>query len=100
MAQGRKSGGADAEEPDLEKYRHGGKTIDFSQCDVLERDPVRDSGGWVFKGTSIKLKNVLWYIADNHNLDEAVHEFYDEVDRESIAEALRYMGEQLVTKGG
>ena len=90
---------ADDEGRNLDQYRHGGKTIDFSDCEVLERDPVLDSGGWVFKGTSIKLKEVLWYIGENHNLDEAVHEFYGEVDREAMAQALRYMGEQLSTKG-
>ena len=87
------------EERDLDKYRHGGKTIDFSDCEVLERNPVLDSGEWMFKGTSINLKQVLWYIAENHNLEEAVHEFYGEVDREAMAQALRHMGEQLSIKG-
>lgn len=86
------------DERNLDKYKQGGKRIDFTNCGVLERDPVLDSGAWVFSGTSIMLKQVLWYIAENHNLDETVKEFYGEVDREAIAEVLRYMGEQLSTK--
>ena len=90
---------ADNEERDLKRYQHGGKTIDFTECEAVERDPVQDSGEWMFKGTGINLKQVLWYLAENHNLDEAVHEFYGEVDREAMAEVLRYMGDQLSIKG-
>ena len=39
-----KHDGAGEEGRNLDRYRRGGKTIDFSGCDVLERDPELDSG--------------------------------------------------------
>lgn len=85
------------ENRNLDRYRGGGKKIDFVDCKVLEREPEVASGAWLFKGTPIGLDSVLCELAQNKNLDETVEQFHGLVEREAIQEALYHMAQKLAT---
>ena len=89
--------GTREEGKNLDRYRRGGKTIDFVDCKTLEREPEVANGGWCFKGTPIRLHSVLCEIAQNRNLDETVEQFHGLVEREMIEEALYHMARKLET---
>ena len=86
---------SEAEQPNLDRYRRGGRTIDFRDCRVLEREPEVANGARLFKGTPIGLDSVLCELAQNRNLDETVEEFFGQVEREAIEEALYHMAQKL-----
>ena len=87
----------EAEQPNLDRYRRGGSTIDFRDCQVVEREPEVANGAWLFKGTPIRLGSVLCELARNKNLDETVEEFFGQVERAAIEEALYHMAQKLDT---
>jgi uncharacterized protein (DUF433 family) len=57
--------------------------IDWSSCSVVERDPARVSGAWLFRGTRIPVAALFENLED----DASVHEFVDWFPGVTIAQA-------------
>jgi uncharacterized protein (DUF433 family) len=47
--------------------------IDWSSCSVVEQDPSKVSGAWLFRGTRIPVAALFENLED----DASVHEFVD-----------------------
>jgi uncharacterized protein (DUF433 family) len=49
--------------------------IDWSSCSVLEQDPSRVSGAWVFRGTRIPVTALFENLEDGASIQEFVQWF-------------------------
>ncbi|MBD1914842.1 DUF433 domain-containing protein [Leptolyngbya sp. FACHB-60] len=49
--------------------------IDWSTCPVVERDPQRVSGAWLFRGTRIAVSALFENLEDGSNAEEFVQWF-------------------------
>ena len=49
--------------------------IDWSSCDAVERDPLRVSGAWVFRGSRVPVSALFENLEDNASLQEFVEWF-------------------------
>ena len=47
-------------------------TLDWSQCPVIESDPDKHSGDWVFKNTRLPVSTILQCLADNASIDDLI----------------------------
>jgi uncharacterized protein (DUF433 family) len=50
-------------------------TLDWSQCEAVERTPGRLGGAWVFRGTRIPVAAVFENLEDGMTIDEIVRAF-------------------------
>ena len=48
--------------------------LDWSTCSVVERDPQRMSGGWVFRGTRVPVSALFENLEDGVEITEFVRE--------------------------
>lgn len=51
--------------------------IDWTTCTAVERDPVRVSGTWVFRGTRVPVTALFENLEDGAQVDEFVDWFPD-----------------------
>ncbi len=49
--------------------------IDWSTCEVLERDPERVSGAWVFRGTRVPASALFENLEDGTDISQFVQWF-------------------------
>jgi uncharacterized protein (DUF433 family) len=63
--------------------------LDWSQCPVLESDPGKVSGAWVFRGTRVPVSAILKNLK-HLTLDELV-ENYPSISREQIEAVLEFL---------
>ena len=49
--------------------------IDWSSCDAVERDPLRVSGAWVFRGSRVPVSALFENLEDNASLQEFLEWF-------------------------
>ena len=49
--------------------------IDWSSCQVVERDPERYSGAWVFRGTRVPIAALFENLEDNASAHDFVEWF-------------------------
>jgi uncharacterized protein (DUF433 family) len=64
-------------------------TIDWAQCPVLESQPEKLSGAWVFRGTRVPVSAILKNLK-NLNVNEVVEE-YPSITREQIRTVLDFV---------
>ena len=64
-------------------------TIDWAQCPVLESDPEKVSGAWVFRGTRVPVSAILKNLK-NLSVNEVVEE-YPSVTPEQIRAVLDFV---------
>ena len=57
--------------------------IDWSSCPVIEHDPDRVSGAWVFRGTRVPVAALF----ENLEQDASVHEFLEWFPGVSLCQA-------------
>src|SRR3954471_22222754 len=57
--------------------------LDWSQCSVVERDPQKVSGAWVFKGTRVPVKALFENLEDGARVDDFLN-WFPGVAREQI----------------
>jgi len=50
-------------------------TLDWSQCEAVERMPGKLSGAWVFRGTRIPVSGVFENLEDGMTVDQIVNMF-------------------------
>ena len=51
------------------------RMIDWSSCPAVERDPVRVSGAWVFKGTRVPVAALFENLEDDASVQQFVEWF-------------------------
>jgi uncharacterized protein (DUF433 family) len=68
-------------------------TINWAECPVLESDPEKLSGAWVFRGTRVPISTVLENLSDM-SVTEIAQE-YPTVRRDQIAEFLSFIARSV-----
>jgi uncharacterized protein (DUF433 family) len=63
--------------------------IDWSSCPVVERDPERLSGAWVFRGTRVPVAAVFENLEDGPQVSDLV-EWFPGVTLEQIRAVLEH----------
>ena len=69
--------------------------IDWSTCAVVERDPARVSGAWVFRGTRVPVKALFENLEDGARVNDFL-EWFPGVTREQAEAVLRHAEQSLV----
>ena len=67
--------------------------FDWSQCPVIESDPEKHHGDWVFKGTRLPVSIIFACLADGATLDDLV-DWYG-VNPEQVKEVLSFIAARL-----
>jgi uncharacterized protein (DUF433 family) len=62
---------------------------DMSLAKVIERDPERVSGEWVFRGTRVPLKALFENLKDGASIDQFL-DWFPGVKREQVVAVLDY----------
>ncbi|HEX5446416.1 MAG TPA: DUF433 domain-containing protein [Pirellulales bacterium] len=65
------------------------KTLDWSQCSVLESSPQKVGGEWVFRGTRVPLKALFQNLEDGATIDDFV-EWFPGVHRDQVVAVLAF----------
>ena len=68
--------------------------VDWSQCRVVESDPRKVHGAWVFRNTRLPISIVFECLAKGATIDEILG-WYGGVSREEIEEVLNFVAESL-----
>ena len=68
--------------------------MDWSKCPLLESDPDRVHGAWVFRGSRLPVSIVFECIARGASLGEIV-EWYGGVSREQLERVVAFVAESL-----
>jgi uncharacterized protein (DUF433 family) len=63
--------------------------LDWSQCPVVERQPGKVSGAWLFKGTRVPVKALFENLEAGARLDEFL-EWFPGVSREQVEAVLQH----------
>jgi len=63
--------------------------LDWSQCPVVERQPGKVSGAWLFKGTRVPVKALFENLEAGARLDEFL-EWFPGVSREQVEGVLQH----------
>jgi uncharacterized protein (DUF433 family) len=66
--------------------------VDWSRCPVVESDPERVHGAWVFRNTRLPISIVFECIARNATIDEIIN-WYPGVSREQIEQVIEFVAE-------
>lgn len=61
--------------------------IDWSSCPVVERDPTRVSGAWVFRGTRVPVSALFENLEDGAQVNQFV-EWFPGVSLEQVRAVL------------
>jgi uncharacterized protein (DUF433 family) len=67
--------------------------LDWSQCAVVERNPEKVSGAWVFKGTRTPVSVVFENLEDGMTIDEVMEQF--PVTRQQVKAVLEFAARSL-----
>ena len=68
--------------------------IDWSTCPAVERDPLRVSGAWVFKGTRVPVTALFENLEDGVQLSDFVA-WFPGVSIEQARAVLEYVARSL-----
>ncbi len=68
--------------------------IDWSTCPAVERDPLRVSGAWVFKGTRVPVTALFENLEDGVQLSDFVA-WFPGVSMEQARTVLEYVARTL-----
>ena len=63
--------------------------INWNQCSVVERQPGKVSGAWLFKGTRVPVKALFENLEDGARIDEFI-EWFPGVTREQVESVLEH----------
>ena len=63
--------------------------LDWSQCPVVERQPDKVSGAWLFKGTRVPVKALFENIEAGARVDDFL-EWFPGVSREQVEAVLQH----------
>ncbi len=63
--------------------------MDWSQCPVIESDPEKVSGAWVFRGTRVTVSAILESLQDS-SIDEVLID-YPSIPKERIVTLLDFL---------
>jgi uncharacterized protein (DUF433 family) len=69
--------------------------LDWSQCSVVERQPGKVSGAWLFKGTRVPVKALFENLEDGARIDEFI-EWFPGVSREQVEAVLTHAERSLI----
>ncbi|WP_454061732.1 DUF433 domain-containing protein [Candidatus Nitrospira salsa] len=70
--------------------------LGWSACSVVERDPLRVSGGWVFRGTRIPVLALFENLEDGVEIAEFV-ELFPGVTPEQVRTVLSHAAKSLAS---
>jgi len=68
--------------------------FDWNQCPVVEREPARVSGAWVFRGTRVPVKALFENLEAGARVDDFL-EWFPGVTREQVLAVLTFAEESL-----
>jgi len=68
---------------------------DWKDCSVVERDPAKVSGAWVFKGTRIPVKALFENIESGARVEDFLN-WFPGVSRAQVDAVLAHAGQSLV----
>jgi uncharacterized protein (DUF433 family) len=68
--------------------------VDWSQCPVVESDPQRVHGAWVFRDTRLPVSIVFECLAKGAAIEDIL-EWYGGVTREQIEQVIKLVAESL-----
>ena len=68
--------------------------LDWKTCPAVERDPLKVSGAWVFKGTRLPVEALFENIEDGATIDEFVS-WFPGVTREQVQSVLMHAQHSL-----
>jgi uncharacterized protein (DUF433 family) len=63
--------------------------LDWSQCPVVERQPGKVSGAWLFKGTRVPVKALFENLEAGASIDEFL-EWFPGVSRDQVEAVLQH----------
>lgn len=63
--------------------------LDWSQCPVVERQPDKVSGAWLFKGTRVPVKALFENIEAGARIDDFL-EWFPGVSRDQVEAVLQH----------
>jgi uncharacterized protein (DUF433 family) len=67
---------------------------DWSQCPLVESDPQRVHGAWVFRGTRLPISIVFECLAKGASIDDIIS-WYGGVTREQIEQVINFVAADL-----
>ena len=76
---------ADVAEPNEESCSMDG----WETCPAVERDPLKVSGAWVFRGTRVPVYTLFENLKDGATIDQFL-EWFPGVDKEQLQSVLEY----------
>ena len=71
--------------------------IEWSNCTVVEHDPDRVSGAWVFKGTRVPVHALFENLEDGATVDDFL-EWFPGVTREQVEAVLEQASASLLVE--
>jgi uncharacterized protein (DUF433 family) len=69
--------------------------LNWSQCTVVERDPAKVSGAWVFKNTRVPVRALFENLESGASVNEFI-EWFPGVEREQAEAVLEFAEASLV----
>jgi len=87
----------DEELADGTKSGYPSTMLDWSSCLVVERDPDRVSGAWVFRGTRVPVKALFENLESGARIDEFLS-WFPGVSREMAEAVLEHAQRSLQTE--
>jgi uncharacterized protein (DUF433 family) len=70
--------------------------MDWEQCRVIERNPDKVSGAWVFRGTRVPVSALFDNLESGASVDEFL-EWFPGVSRDQIDEVLSFASKSLAS---
>ncbi len=70
--------------------------LDWSTCSVVERDPQRMSGGWVFRGTRVPVSALFENLEEDIEITEFV-DLFPGVTLEQVRKVLDHAAKSLAS---
>lgn len=68
---------------------------DWSQCPVVESDPKRVHGAWVFKNTRLPIAIVFECLAKGASIQDII-DWYGGVTKEQIEQVVSFVAQRLI----
>lgn len=70
--------------------------MDWEQCSVIERNPNKVSGVWVFRGTRVPVSALFDNLDSGATVDEFL-EWFPGVSKDQVDEVLSFASKSLAT---
>ena len=69
---------------------------DWGDCQAVERDPQRVSGGWIFRGTRVPVRALFENLEDGATVDDFL-EWFPGVQRAQVEAVLKHAESSLLS---